>query len=185
VISKCWKWKASSRPSFSELVHLIDDASIKKRGIGYINIAEAVDNVDKEVRSGCLLQLGVRVMPTTRCCSISTSQFPFLKGCMYNILTSIGTDTKPLPRDVNGSWYDFALRFVINVSDYFVESFSTYFLKFRIFIKFCPSPLLVQFCCSTDLYTFTRQQKRFSPNAGLLNKTIRLLSSGICQRIET
>ena len=50
IMKKCWKWRSSSRPSFSALVTMIDNAIQSLGEVDYVNLVEMVmDDVDKEV----------------------------------------------------------------------------------------------------------------------------------------
>ncbi|XP_078485740.1 uncharacterized protein LOC100182804 [Ciona intestinalis] len=46
IMNKCWKWKASSRPSFTNLIKLIDEETKKLKDADYVNLAQTVDDID-------------------------------------------------------------------------------------------------------------------------------------------
>ena len=48
-MTKCWKWRPSSRPSFSDLIGLIDNALGVVREQKYVNLADAVQGLNKMV----------------------------------------------------------------------------------------------------------------------------------------
>ena len=60
-MSKCWKWRPSSRPSFATLVSLLEKGIDKLDDVDYVNLAEIVLNaVDNEVslqKSDCCYKL--------------------------------------------------------------------------------------------------------------------------------
>ena len=47
-MTKCWKWRPSSRPSFSSIIKMIDAAVDALREADYVNLADIVMNDVKE-----------------------------------------------------------------------------------------------------------------------------------------
>ncbi|CAK8672615.1 unnamed protein product [Clavelina lepadiformis] len=47
IMAKCWAWRPSSRPSFSNLVSMIDKVLGQIKDADYVNLAETVEELDK------------------------------------------------------------------------------------------------------------------------------------------
>lgn len=48
-MTKCWKWRPSSRPSFSQLVKSLEGAKEALEKTKYVNLVEMVDDLNKTV----------------------------------------------------------------------------------------------------------------------------------------
>lgn len=49
MMSKCWKWRPFSRPSFFDLIRMLDDALEGLKEHRYVNLADAVQGLNKMV----------------------------------------------------------------------------------------------------------------------------------------
>jgi len=49
-MSKCWKWRPSSRPSFTALITMLEKGLDSSQEIDYVNLAEIVmGDIDNQV----------------------------------------------------------------------------------------------------------------------------------------